>query len=81
MTIKRRMINFDRKKSKGGRNSKTKSIEKTTPNKKKTIKIIKIKFNELFKIKNFIIKRKGYIDLQCAMYHIKNFLIKSYSHC
>jgi hypothetical protein len=36
MTIKRRMINFDRKKSKGGRNSKTKSIEKTTPNKKKS---------------------------------------------
>jgi len=30
MTIKRRMIDFDRKKSKRGWNSKTKSIEKMT---------------------------------------------------
>jgi len=51
-------LNLIGKKSKGGWNRKTKSIEKMTPNKNIAIKRTMIKFNKLSKIKKVIIKRK-----------------------
>jgi hypothetical protein len=48
-----------KKKSKGGWNRKTKSIEKMTPNKNIAIKRTMIKFNKLSKIKKSHNKKKN----------------------
>ena len=73
MTIKRRMINFDRKKSKRGQNSKIKSIEKMIPNKKNNNKKNKDQIQWINQDKKFHDKKKGTLPYIVAFIKLKTF--------